>query len=83
MSSVPLTRDEVALWPAMGPMSIKRERVLALLDENDALKGVARSADEIYVSRAIVEKAHQILNAGPGSAGIARTLLLLREALGT
>lgn len=33
------------------------------------------------VSRAIVEKAHQILNDGPGSVGIAKCLLLLREAL--
>lgn len=33
------------------------------------------------VSRALVEKAHEVLNAGPGSAGIGRALVLLREAL--
>lgn len=37
---------------------------------------------ELVVSRALVEKAHQVLNAGPGSAGIGRALVLLREALG-
>lgn len=34
------------------------------------------------VSRALVEKAYEVLNAGPGSAGIARALGLLREAIG-
>jgi hypothetical protein len=34
------------------------------------------------VSRALVEKAYQVLNEGPGSAGIGRSLALLREALG-
>lgn len=80
--STPLTRAEVELWPVMGPMSLKRERVLALFDELDALKVTVASAHEIFVSRAIVEKAHQTLNAGPGSAGVGRALLLLRDALG-
>lgn len=34
------------------------------------------------VSRALVEKAHEALNTGPGSAGIGRALTLLTEALG-
>jgi len=34
------------------------------------------------VSRALVEKAFQALNDGPGSAGIGKALVLLREALG-
>lgn len=34
----PLTRAEVLAWPATGPMALKAERVLALLDERDRLK---------------------------------------------
>lgn len=35
----------------------------------------------MVVSRALVEKAHQVLNDGPGAVGVARCLALLREAL--
>jgi len=37
---------------------------------------------EHVVSRELVERAYQVLNDGPGSAGIHAALLLLREALG-
>lgn len=32
----PLTREEVATWPPLGPMNLDPARVLALLDERDA-----------------------------------------------
>lgn len=35
----------------------------------------------MVVSRALVEKAHEVLNDGPGAVGVARCLALLREAL--
>ena len=37
---------------------------------------------ELAVSRALVERAYHALNAGPGSAGIGKALVLLKEALG-
>jgi hypothetical protein len=52
-----------------------------LLDGAVYVRAEIERRREVPVSRALVERAYETLNAGPGSAGIARALALLREAI--
>ena len=45
--TTPLTREEVSKWPALGPMNLDPARVLALLDERDALRDALAAATNL------------------------------------
>lgn len=68
----PLTREEVAAWPALGPMGLKAQRVLALFD----------SLERAEVLRTRAKRALEILGGSSSATSRTQAMLELEHRLG-